>query len=62
MTSIPVYNFITNSTVDSTKVWGLAINMNDPSDQATIDEIALAFLDVDPYLHVETISASDGDK
>lgn len=32
MTSLPVYSFLTNTTFDETKYWGLTVFMKDPSD------------------------------
>lgn len=40
MMNIPTYTFVANSTIDGTWLKNIIINMNDPSDHATINAIA----------------------
>ena len=43
ITSVPMFSYWTNSTIDETRYWSLAINLEDPSDSATINEIVDTF-------------------
>ena len=52
MTSIPNYSFWTNTTMDEIPYYNLFIQMNDPDDHTTIDNICTSLSEAAPGMFI----------